>query len=65
MIKIEIDNKSGFCFGVVNAIQKAEEELVRKHIQHVQKGTDNECFFLNMLFCFPLKMRRKVCLYVP
>ena len=27
MIKIEIDSKSGFCFGVVNAIQKAEEEL--------------------------------------
>lgn len=24
---IEIDSKSGFCFGVVNAIQKAEEEL--------------------------------------
>lgn len=24
---IEIDKKSGFCFGVVNAIQKAEEEL--------------------------------------
>ncbi len=27
MVKIEIDSKSGFCFGVVNAIQKAEEEL--------------------------------------
>lgn len=27
MINIEIDKKSGFCFGVVNAIQKAEEEL--------------------------------------
>lgn len=26
---IEIDKKSGFCFGVVNAIQKAEEELVK------------------------------------
>jgi len=26
---IEIDAKSGFCFGVVNAIQKAEEELAR------------------------------------
>ncbi|MDH6355641.1 4-hydroxy-3-methylbut-2-enyl diphosphate reductase [Dysgonomonas sp. PH5-45] len=25
--KIEIDEKSGFCFGVVNAIEKAEEEL--------------------------------------
>ncbi len=28
-IVIEIDPKSGFCFGVVNAIQKAEEELSR------------------------------------
>jgi 4-hydroxy-3-methylbut-2-en-1-yl diphosphate reductase len=27
MLNIEIDKKSGFCFGVVNAIQKAEEEL--------------------------------------
>jgi 4-hydroxy-3-methylbut-2-enyl diphosphate reductase IspH len=26
-LKIEIDNKSGFCFGVVKAIAKAEEEL--------------------------------------
>ncbi|NDW17899.1 4-hydroxy-3-methylbut-2-enyl diphosphate reductase [Dysgonomonas sp. 216] len=29
MSKIEIDPKSGFCFGVVNAIQKAEEELAK------------------------------------
>jgi 4-hydroxy-3-methylbut-2-enyl diphosphate reductase len=28
-INIEIDDKSGFCFGVVNAIKKAEEELER------------------------------------
>ncbi len=27
MIPIEIDNESGFCFGVVTAIRKAEEEL--------------------------------------
>jgi 4-hydroxy-3-methylbut-2-enyl diphosphate reductase len=26
-VNIEIDKKSGFCFGVVNAIKKAEEEL--------------------------------------
>ena len=26
-VKIEIDNDSGFCFGVVTAITKAEEEL--------------------------------------
>ena len=32
MIKIEIDSKSGFCFGVVNAIQKAEEELEKSGI---------------------------------
>lgn len=29
MSNIEIDKKSGFCFGVVNAIQKAEEELAK------------------------------------
>ena len=27
MVNIEIDQKSGFCFGVVRAIEKAEEEL--------------------------------------
>lgn len=27
--KIEIDNNSGFCFGVVNAIKKAEERLAK------------------------------------
>ncbi|MBN2787357.1 MAG: 4-hydroxy-3-methylbut-2-enyl diphosphate reductase [Paludibacteraceae bacterium] len=27
MIQIEIDTQSGFCFGVINAIKKAEEEL--------------------------------------
>ena len=29
MISIEIDSKSGFCFGVVTAIHKAEEELLK------------------------------------
>ncbi len=29
MTKIVIDSKSGFCFGVVNAIKKAEEELAK------------------------------------
>ncbi|MDU1903582.1 MAG: 4-hydroxy-3-methylbut-2-enyl diphosphate reductase [Dysgonomonas sp.] len=29
MNKIEIDSGSGFCFGVVNAIKKAEEELAK------------------------------------
>lgn len=29
MIHIEIDNSSGFCFGVTTAIQKAEEELAK------------------------------------
>ena len=26
-MKVEIDNESGFCFGVLSAIGKAEEEL--------------------------------------
>ena len=29
MIKVEIDEDSGFCFGVVTAIHKAEEELAK------------------------------------
>ena len=29
MLQIEIDNGSGFCFGVTTAIQKAEEELAK------------------------------------
>ena len=29
MLQIEIDNDSGFCFGVTTAIQKAEEELAK------------------------------------
>ena len=29
MINVEIDNGSGFCFGVTTAIQKAEEELAK------------------------------------
>lgn len=32
MLNIEIDPKSGFCFGVVNAITKAEEELAKGEI---------------------------------
>ena len=32
MVKIEIDKGSGFCFGVVNAIKKAEEELEKGEI---------------------------------
>lgn len=35
MLEIEIDNESGFCFGVTTAIQKAEEEL--------RKGTPLYC----------------------
>ena len=32
MVNIEIDEGSGFCFGVTTAIRKAEEELdKRKH----------------------------------
>ena len=29
MVKVEIDNGSGFCFGVTTAIKKAEEELAK------------------------------------
>ena len=29
-MKIEIDQGSGFCFGVTRAINKAEEELARE-----------------------------------
>ena len=29
MANIEIDQKSGFCFGVVTAIRKAEEKLAK------------------------------------
>jgi 4-hydroxy-3-methylbut-2-en-1-yl diphosphate reductase len=32
VLNIEIDKKSGFCFGVVNAISKAEEELAKGKI---------------------------------
>lgn len=32
MLNIEIDNGSGFCFGVTTAIQKAEEELAKGNI---------------------------------
>ena len=32
MVNVEIDNGSGFCFGVTTAIQKAEEELAKGNI---------------------------------
>lgn len=32
MLQIEIDNGSGFCFGVTTAIKKAEEELAGGHV---------------------------------
>ena len=32
MVQIEIDNESGFCFGVTTAIKKAEEELATFHV---------------------------------
>ena len=35
MIHVEIDERSGFCFGVTTAIRKAEEEL--------QKGAPLYC----------------------
>ena len=30
-MKVEIDRRSGFCFGVVKAIQTAEDELKNSH----------------------------------
>lgn len=34
-IKIEIDEHSGFCFGVVTAIKKAEEELSKGDVLYL------------------------------
>ena len=34
-MKIEIDQGSGFCFGVTRAINKAEEELARASISRI------------------------------
>lgn len=34
MSSIEIDKKSGFCFGVINAIRKAEEELAKGEMMY-------------------------------
>ena len=31
MVEVEIDKDSGFCFGVVNAIESAERELNDTH----------------------------------
>ncbi len=44
-MKIEIDNGSGFCFGVTTAIQKAEEELVKDSENGLQQsdGTSLYC----------------------
>ena len=52
MLKIEIDNGSGFCFGVTTAIKKAEEELAKGSTLHclgdiVHNGM--ECERLKML----------------
>ena len=37
MIKVEIDEDSGFCFGVVTAIHKAEEELAKERLSIVSE----------------------------
>lgn len=39
MIQIEIDNGSGFCFGVTTAIQKAEEELSASNVNSKSSHT--------------------------
>ena len=44
-MKIEIDNGSGFCFGVTTAIKKAEEELAKGDSQRA-----SACIVLAILF---------------
>ena len=36
IVQIEIDNGSGFCFGVTTAIKKAEEELAKGALVEVE-----------------------------
>jgi hypothetical protein len=44
MLKIEIDEHSGFCFGVTTAIRKAEEELQKGSIKIEEKGYNHILF---------------------
>ena len=46
MFKIEIDNGSGFCFGVTTAIRKAEEELTQQPSSDSHRSTDNTLYCL-------------------
>ncbi|MBO4720155.1 MAG: 4-hydroxy-3-methylbut-2-enyl diphosphate reductase [Prevotella sp.] len=46
MIQIEIDNGSGFCFGVTTAINKAEEELASQRVSGDLQSSDKP-----MLYC--------------
>ena len=44
MLQIEIDNGSGFCFGVTTAIKKAEEELANEGIRFAKLNEIDEQF---------------------
>ena len=35
MVNVEIDEGSGFCFGVTTAIKKAEEELAKRQLRSI------------------------------
>ena len=41
-MQIEMDNGSGFCFGVTTAIKKAEEELAKKNEADILVGNNKK-----------------------
>ena len=52
MIKVEIDEGSGFCFGVVTAIHKAEEELAKGETLYcLGSATVNSCWLQRKQKC--------------
>lgn len=69
MLQIEIDEGSGFCFGVTTAIKKAEEEL--------KKGRQLYCLgdivhnsmeverLTNRTNCNKLSLYRNICPFLP
>ena len=64
MVNIEIDEGSGFCFGVTTAIRKAEEELAKGNTLYclgdiVHNG--QECERLKKMGLITINHGRKVC----
>jgi 4-hydroxy-3-methylbut-2-enyl diphosphate reductase len=51
MLQIEIDNGSGFCFGVTTAIKKAEEELATQQEQSINPLPHKEGPGEGLLYC--------------